>query len=348
MSCDLPLRTPGKLLLLFLLAAGVLFLPLAWLGWRLIEQDRALETRRLQERLEGAASLICDELNRSLSNLEDLLLGLGDAASTTLPPDAVGVAYDASGSILYRSARLVYLPSLPSQKEPLPDLFAAAEVHEYRESNLEHAAALYRGFLRPHNPKVQAAALIRLARCLRKQQRLTEALAAYQNLADLGGIPVAGSPAELIARRERITLLKLTGNERAAAGEAALLSSALWEARYPLDQATFDFFRESIPAPPPVMNKALASAQAMKAVWERWQQKPDETSGRSALTTGGVALAAIRRGSPAFRAAIVTPVDLLVRPVLTSASNLRISLRLEDPEGGSHGVKPGWRKTSQQ
>jgi signal transduction histidine kinase len=334
MSRHEPLHTPGKLLLLFLLAVSVPLLALTWLGWRLVEQDRVLETRRLQERLDGAASLICGELNRNLRNLEELLPRLSDAASTALPPDAVGVVCDAAGLLQYRSAGLVFLPSLPSQKEPPSDLFIAAEDHEYRESDFERAAAIYRGFLRYRDPKVRAAALMRLARCLRKQQRLSKALEVYGTLAELGGIRVAGSPAELIARRERITLLKLVGDERAASGEKVLLASALWEARYPLDQATFDFFSESLPAPSVAVKKALASAEAMKAVWERWEKKPDERSGRMALTAGGTALAAIWRSSPAFRAAVVAPVDVLVRPVLASASNLRVSLKLEDPDGG--------------
>ncbi len=333
MSRQEPLRTPGKLLLFFLLAVGVPFLALTWLGWRLVEQDRALETRRLQERLDGAASLICGELNRSLRNLEELLPRLSDGASTALPPEAAGVACDAAGLLQYRSAGLVFLPRLPSLKEPPSDLFTAAEDQEYRESDPGRAAAIYRGLIRHRDPKVRSAALMRLARCLRKQQRLREALEVYGELAELGGVPVAGSPAELIARRERISLLKLVGDERAASGESALLASALWEAKYPLDQATFDFFSESLPAPSPALKKALASAEAMKEVWERWPQKPDEGSGRMALIAEGIPLAAMWRSSPALRAAIVTPVDMLVRPVLGSASSLRVSLRLENPDG---------------
>jgi signal transduction histidine kinase len=347
MSRHEPLRTPGKLLLLFLLAVGVPFVALTWLGWRLVEQDRALETRRLQERLDAAASLICSDLNRALRSLEDALPRLSDGESRALPSGAVGVVCDAAGVLQYRSAGLVFLPSPPSPKEPPSDLFAAAENYEYRESDLERAAATYRGFLRHRDPKVRAAALMRLARCLRKQQRFGEALAVYRKLAELGGVPVAGSPAELVARRERITLMKLAGDERAASGESALLASVLWGAKYPVDQATFDFLSESVPAPPTAVKKALAAAEAIKAVWERGQKKPDEESGRMALTTGGIPLAAVWESSPAFRAVIVAPVDVLVRPVLASAANLRVSLRLESPDGGLSWGEAGLDKSAE-
>lgn len=60
---------------------------------------------------------------------------------------------------------------------------------------------------------------MRLARCFRKQERLSDALAAYANLAALGDVPVADSPAELVARRERIALFNATGDRSAAAHE---------------------------------------------------------------------------------------------------------------------------------
>ena len=46
---------------------------MGWLGWRLLEQDRSLETQRVQERLELAADHVAAGLQRSLSELETYL-----------------------------------------------------------------------------------------------------------------------------------------------------------------------------------------------------------------------------------------------------------------------------------
>ena len=80
---------------------------------------------------------------------------------------------------------------------------------------------------------------MRLARCLRKQQRLEDALAIYGELEALGETAVAGSPAELLARRERIALL---ADDEARRRESALLASTLWEGRFRIDRATFEFY----------------------------------------------------------------------------------------------------------
>jgi hypothetical protein len=65
---------------------------------------------------------------------------------------------------------------------------------------------------------------MRLARVLRKQQKLGEAIAVYGELATLGETPVGGAVAELIARRERIVLLNALGGD-GASEEAQLLAS---------------------------------------------------------------------------------------------------------------------------
>ncbi len=50
-------RPPRHLLMLFLVTTLVLALALGWLSWRLLQQDRALESQRIQERLQQVAPL---------------------------------------------------------------------------------------------------------------------------------------------------------------------------------------------------------------------------------------------------------------------------------------------------
>jgi hypothetical protein len=48
------LSAPVRLLTLFVLLAGVPLAALGWLGWKLVDQDRARENQREKERLENA------------------------------------------------------------------------------------------------------------------------------------------------------------------------------------------------------------------------------------------------------------------------------------------------------
>ncbi len=276
MSWREPLHTPGKLLCLFLLVVAVPFTALAFLGWYVIKQDAALEERRIRERLDSAAGLACSELDRRLSTWEESLRSFAEGVSANLPPGAACVAFDTAGATRRQNSRLVFLPSLPAQEESFAGLFAAGEAHEYRDEDHDRAEAMYRKLALRQDDRIRAAALMRLARCLRKQQRLKDALTVYEELATLGGTAVAGSPAELLARHERIILLKTIGDVSASFRESELLAAALWEGKYPIDEATFDFYRESLPTPHPATDKALASAEAVRMLWERLRQVPGE------------------------------------------------------------------------
>jgi hypothetical protein len=53
MRTHMQLAAPVRLLALFVVISGVPLVALGWLGWRVLQQDRALETQRLRERLDG-------------------------------------------------------------------------------------------------------------------------------------------------------------------------------------------------------------------------------------------------------------------------------------------------------
>ena len=63
-------RPPRNLIALFLTVTLLSVIALVWLGLRLMEQDRALEAQRLQERREGAADRIVTSLEQALSASE--------------------------------------------------------------------------------------------------------------------------------------------------------------------------------------------------------------------------------------------------------------------------------------
>ena len=78
-------RPPRHLVVLFVVVIVVPAAALAWLGWRLLEQDRALEGQRIQERLDRAADSISAALERRLTQIADQLPALAASPPARLP-----------------------------------------------------------------------------------------------------------------------------------------------------------------------------------------------------------------------------------------------------------------------
>jgi len=81
-----------RLLALFLALTVAPAAGLVWLGWRLLEQDRALETQRALERQDHVADLVVSALSRQIALSRESLTRSGDTSPVTLAPDAVIVA----------------------------------------------------------------------------------------------------------------------------------------------------------------------------------------------------------------------------------------------------------------
>lgn len=273
---------PLKLLTLFVLLSGIPLVALGWLGWRVLQQDRALESQRLRERLDNAASLVAREVDRGLTAWEELLPVAASGHAVTLPSESVFLLITAHGVVQQQGVPLPYYPRVAAAITASASLFAAAERQEFREHNLAAAIAAYRSLAASNDPSIRAGALMRLARCFRKQALMSEALTTYAGLAALRDVSVAGSPAELVARRERIALFTAMGNAGAAAHERTLLTSALVDARFHLDRTTFDYFDEAASVSttrPPASGAGLADA--VEAMWPTWrEQPPDAPTGR--------------------------------------------------------------------
>jgi hypothetical protein len=319
---------------LFVVLAGIPLAALGWLAWRLLLQDRALEDQRLREQLENAATLLTRELDHSLATWEDVL-ALSETSqsasgkSIDLPSNAVVLVFDSGGVLQQQGLRLPYYPHVASPPEAPSSVFVAAEAQEFREEDLAKAAISYRSLASTKDRFVRAAALMRLARCLRKERQLKDALAVYGELAELGETPVGGSPSELLARRERVALFKTIGDDEAAAHEAASLASTLWEGRLRIDRATFDFFRDSTPLPP-TANLAVALAEAVQGLWPLWKQ---QAAGRAAWTGDGRGFVAVWRQTPTGTAALLGGVDTMMASSVPMMRNLQVGMVLEDSAG---------------
>lgn len=325
---------PLKLLTLFVLLSGIPLAALGWLGWRVLQQDRALESQRVRERLDSAAGLVARELDRTLSAWETLLPAASEGQPVALPVGGIFLLIAEDGVAGQQGIRLPYYPRVAPSITADASLFATAEQHEFREQNLTAAIAAYRALSVVPDPATRGGALLRLARCLRKQGRAGDALSTYADLAALPAVFVAGSPAELVARRERIALFDATGDAGAAARERRLLESALNDGRFQIDRVTFDHFYGGGGTAPPAAASTVSLAQAIESVWPAWHE---HSAGRLGWTNDRDAFVTTWRKTPHGIATITAPLDALTASVGDTLLGLQVSAQLADPAG-----KPVW------
>jgi len=283
-------RPPRYLLTLFLAIMLVLAATLGWLGWRLLEQDRALENQRTQERLDNAADLVGASLLRKFAQTEDQVTALSALSDPGLGARASGLVGRAAGTPLiivfrpqavdaYPRAGLVYYPFPPSAKEPPASVFEPGEALEFQQKDPAKAIAAFRELSRSKDGGVRAGALLRLARNLRKAQQPRGALDVYSELGQLGATPIGGLPAELVARHARCVLLDELKRTAEAKREAGALYADLHSGRWQLARGAYRFYAQEVSRwyTPDAEHQArqqnaLAAAAAVEFLWEEWQR----------------------------------------------------------------------------
>ena len=266
------LRRPGHLLVAFLVVTLLPACALGVLGWRLFQQDVALESRYLQDRLEHAADRAVAALDVQLNRLQDTLSPTGG-----LPPgdDIVRVAFGPREVEATPADRLLYYPPASPSANPPTQSFVRGEALEFGRRDPDTAAAVFRQLAESRDATIRAGALLRLARTLKTSGRQGEALAVYEQMALLGTAPVGAGPAELVARRAHGELLLALGRRDEATVEMAALLKDLRSGRWRLDRTTFEFHAQGLsgrlekPAPNPP--DALALSAAVTMLWERYR-----------------------------------------------------------------------------
>lgn len=283
-------RTSRHLLILFLAIVLVLAASLGWLSWRFLEQDRALENQRIQERLDNAADLTGAALLRSLSEAEGQLTAFLAQADSELTPrtaqlaetaagDALVVVFRLPGVEVHPRTNLLYYPFLAATKEPSAKVFASGEVFEFQQKNYDRAIDAFRELASSRDPAIRAGGLLRLGRTLRKTKRPSAALAVYDELAQLGTTPIGGLPADLVARHARCVLLDELKRAPDAQREAAALYADLHRGRWQLTRAAYRFYVEEVRrwfSPDASLqareHDALAIAAGVESLWQEWQR----------------------------------------------------------------------------
>jgi signal transduction histidine kinase len=297
------LRQPGHLLVAFLVVTLLPACVLGVLGWRLFQQDVALESRYLQDRLEHAADRAVAALDGQLSRLQDTLASTSDLPTGN---DVVRVAFGPGSVEATPADRLLYYPpsvtpvSLPTQP------FLQGEALEFGQRDAAAAATVFRKLTKSRDPTIRAGALLRLARALRSSGRGRDALAVYDELARLGTTPVGAGPAELVARRARSEVLLALGRRDDANAEAAALLTDLQGGRWKLDRTTFEFHAQGLsnrlekPASNPP--DALALSAAVSMLWERYRSlraADDVSQGRESVWIDGRPVLLLWKGTGA-------------------------------------------------
>src|SRR5262249_33666375 len=198
------LKPPKSLLLILFLLTLVSVAALAWAGWKLLEEDRLVQAQQRQEILEQEADRITATVRGSLAESGDRLsASLASPPPAGTPKDGVLLIVRDYSFTAYPSGRLLYYPAPSNDPEAPPQVFAEAESFEFQDGQLTKAAAAYRALADSgKDAAIRAGALLRLARVLRKLGHEEEARAAYMRLAGMGGVRVAGVPADLLARHE--------------------------------------------------------------------------------------------------------------------------------------------------
>ena len=104
-----------RLLVLFILTTFVPAASLAWLGWRMVEQDRLLERQRVRERRDQAADLAAAALQRVLAEAEEKLTAFSAASagrSSDIREGEALLMFTPGGLIARAATPLPYYPAV--------------------------------------------------------------------------------------------------------------------------------------------------------------------------------------------------------------------------------------------
>jgi signal transduction histidine kinase len=288
-----------KTTLLFLTVAVLSILILIWMGLRLIQQDRELESQQFEDNREAAADRLTAELDSILSSELDKLAD-PEAAIAEAEDDFVLLWTDAGKIIVSPENALLYYPEVPFQSDIPPGLFKEADRAEFENNNYERAISLLRPLSNSRSDLIRAAAQIRLARILRKAERMTDAIEIYSELADYrrySSVSLSGVPIDLLARSTLCSLLEDLGEFDRLEPEASRLFRDLNNRIWRLDRSSYflhvDRAANWIGNKPESDVESLALAESVLLLWESLHETgPFEpaSSGSRAFSVSGTSV----------------------------------------------------------
>ncbi len=226
---------------LFLAVVACLVVWQVWLTWRLMQQDRNLESQRSHERLQQVADLAVTQLAGTLDNWDLSLRGMDRLPpQPALPerPVPVLLLFTQGSVAVYPSRPLLFVPNPPAAPDDLPRAFAAADQLEFRDQKYDRAIEVLDTLA--SQPAARPEALLRLGRMERNRNRMDAALAAFDHLLRENAVSSSGAPYGLLAARARCEILAELGNPSRAAEAADSLRGALLAGQWPLSRESFE------------------------------------------------------------------------------------------------------------
>ena len=201
-----------RLIAWFAAATLLPLLGLAWLGWKIVDENRTSRNARHAEQRDQALALAATTLRRVLAEADERLTAFasgqpGADPGAALPApmrSAALVSLDRRGFVGRTGALLPFYPLIPDGDVPAESVFAPADRAEFHDGSAAAIAALRP--LAQVEPS-RAEALLRLARNHRRAGDVPRAAATYGELARLEETRVAGMPAGYAAYQGLAALL---------------------------------------------------------------------------------------------------------------------------------------------
>jgi signal transduction histidine kinase len=306
-----------RLLVLFAATTVVPAVSLAWLGWRMVEQDRLLESKRVQEKRDQAADLAATAMQRILAEAEERLTTFSAAPSSPAAAlgDGAALVVLGNGGVLSRAGTpLPYYPAIPPSAPTDSAGLAAADELEFRKNDLAGALRALEGSAHSRDPVLRGEAWLRMARIQRKLGNLPKALDAFAELGRLDNARVSGLPAGLRALQGCALIFEASGREEDLKREAALLRDGLENARWLLTRVEFEFSFDQAAkwlgnaSHGPIDPDRLALAEAAESLWQEWQtlrKREVNPRGRRTFRSGKRSVLLLTRSSSERVAALL-------------------------------------------
>ncbi len=272
----------SRLALVFLAVLLPLAVTLLWLGWKLLDQERALAATRAVERRQVSAEAAAASLERSLAEAEHWISGVEP------PEGSARVTVSPSGLHIEPAHRVLWVPGPSTTPEAADAPFADAELLEFR-GRAGDALPVYEKMARSGDPAVQIGALLRMARIRRKTANAGEALAVYRAMGNLREVTINGMPADLLARRAICDLLEHAGRKQELADDAASLAVDFANGRWLLDRPNWTLVAKDLARwtgrPLPIPRDREVFSEAADWIWTEWRDRANllTVSGRRAI-----------------------------------------------------------------
>jgi signal transduction histidine kinase len=296
---------------------------LVWLGWLLLQQDRALLAQRDFERRQAASQTAIRSLELSLAAAERAVF------AGPVPDGMVRLVFSADRVDAQPADRVLWLPARRGAELTDDRRFADAERLEF-QGGVDRALTLYEDAARSPTPEVRAGALLRVARVRRSQTRWDDALSAYRSLSKIDDVAIAGAPADLQARRGSGEVLRASNRTQELVREATALEADLLTGLWSLDRAAWELTAADIERwtgrrVPVAADRRMFSAVAAMLSAEH----PSESSARRLIDVEGTAVTVLWRAEN-DRAAALAISPTVLRTWLSGAVDdpLRSSGRL--------------------